>query len=64
MEYTKKALEAQEAVDEATKLALQRVKMEAEVLKQVLFQFMVVDKKDFAKQPLCQFTQTQVLCPQ
>ena len=28
MEYTKKALEAQEAVDEATKLALQRVKME------------------------------------
>ncbi|KAK3238297.1 hypothetical protein CYMTET_51674 [Cymbomonas tetramitiformis] len=35
MEYTKKALEAQEAVDEATKLALQRVKMEAEVLKQV-----------------------------
>jgi hypothetical protein len=35
MEYTKKALEAQEAVDEATKLALQRVRMEAEVLKQV-----------------------------
>eukprot|EP00239_Pterosperma_sp_CCMP1384_P010918 CAMPEP_0197860612 /NCGR_PEP_ID=MMETSP1438-20131217/36092_1 /TAXON_ID=1461541 /ORGANISM="Pterosperma sp., Strain CCMP1384" /LENGTH=525 /DNA_ID=CAMNT_0043477541 /DNA_START=80 /DNA_END=1657 /DNA_ORIENTATION=- len=35
MQYTKKALEAQEAVDEATRLALQRVKMEAEVLKQV-----------------------------